>query len=171
MTEKEKNTWFILVLPSVYTKFQPEVPVLPLHESCSKKKTKEVNKQSPNAAKEIFQKQVLQEKGCSVRFLNARWHSTDSWSWYYWSTATGWTGYGFGSQHLVEHPEQHHSKFQRISFLKRRKSPDRIGLKYPGKKFLKTKKAKTQRITCIQRLKITFLTMIITLILIALKRK
>lgn len=68
MTEKEKNTWFILVLPPVYTKFQPEVPVLPLHESCSKKKTKEVNKQSPNAAKEIFQKRVLQEKVAQFTF-------------------------------------------------------------------------------------------------------
>lgn len=36
-------------------------------------------------------------------------------------------------EHLAEHPEQYHSKFQRISILQRRKSPDEIGLNCLGK--------------------------------------
>lgn len=72
MAEKENNTWFMLIVPPIYTKFQPKAPVLPLHESCNKKKTQDVNEQSANATEEIFQKQVLQEKGWLVGFLNAR---------------------------------------------------------------------------------------------------
>lgn len=90
-----KKQLFVLVLPPVYTETSPS------SASAAPRWTRQQqdgNEQSPQATKEILQKQALQGKDCSQSWAQPVAFSMPGGTLtvlrYYWCTATEWTEYG-----------------------------------------------------------------------------